>query len=144
RKGSLCHPRPFIRHRTYGKSARRTAALRNIPATRRPPMTLLPFLTGYEGANILDATSPVASSQISGLASVLKASPDGGSRLGYPDRACRRAALLIHAPARTFTRFSITRKRFHMGSKLKMCFHALLAAGFLAATPVWAQNGTIT
>jgi iron complex outermembrane receptor protein len=31
-----------------------------------------------------------------------------------------------------------------MGSKRKMCFHALLAMGMFMATPVWAQNGTIT
>ncbi|HEX2165993.1 MAG TPA: carboxypeptidase regulatory-like domain-containing protein, partial [Longimicrobiales bacterium] len=31
-----------------------------------------------------------------------------------------------------------------MGSKLKMCFHALLAIGLFVAAPVSAQNGTIT
>lgn len=31
-----------------------------------------------------------------------------------------------------------------MASKLKMCFHALLAMGLFGAAPVWAQNGTIT
>lgn len=31
-----------------------------------------------------------------------------------------------------------------MGSKLKMCFHALLAMSLFVAAPAWAQNGTIT
>jgi hypothetical protein len=31
-----------------------------------------------------------------------------------------------------------------MGSKRKLCFHALFAAGMFIATPAWAQNGTIT
>lgn len=31
-----------------------------------------------------------------------------------------------------------------MGSKRKMCFHTLLAVSMFVATPVWAQNGTIT
>jgi outer membrane receptor for ferrienterochelin and colicins len=31
-----------------------------------------------------------------------------------------------------------------MGSKLKMCFHTLLAMSLFVAAPAWAQNGTIT